>query len=423
MTPECSSSLSLLASTHAHKFSRLGVPSMDRARVLFTGSGGSARQDLFMEELPSKRLLTLINAGSSIPNASAHRYFGGFYDFSAQDKGNYVAFVGTDNNFSEPLQDRFFGSYLLAMQTGTLQKIVDTQDSTPSAHQARSRRFHSVSAAVVYETASGTYAAFSGTDAPSGGRELVMRLHLASGHQVVLLDSLTTRLSELSAPQLCEGAANALGPPVRRWLLFFARHAGEPGVWSLSLDPSDGPLTSGGDTGAALTQLAGTATMVPGAKRPQTFRLFGAPVALSASSEPLAIFVAHGHDGSQGIYAVPVGGGSVRRLVDTQSQPDGNGQRAPVFGGFPYAPAASSGLIVFYATVVATGATTPVADDGLYAVGVQGGGRPWPVATLAGTNLTYLIARYDAFDGECLAFYGTTASSDGVYAIRVRPDE
>jgi hypothetical protein len=154
MTPECSTSAGLLASTQARNFSHgLGVPSMDRARVLFTGSGSAERQDLFMEELPSKRLQTLMRAGSVIPNASPHRYFGGFYDFSLQDNGKYVAFIGTDNNFTEPLQDRFFGSYLLNPRTGIVQKIVDTTDTTPSTNRARIGRFHAVSAPLIYETA------------------------------------------------------------------------------------------------------------------------------------------------------------------------------------------------------------------------------------------------------------------------------
>ena len=41
------------------------------------------------------------------------------------------------------------------------------------------------------------------------------------------------------------------------------------------------------------------------------------------------------------------------------------------------------------------------------------------VATLANSHLVYLIARFNGFDGRCLAFYGSTDSDDAIYTIGV----
>ena len=282
------------------------------------------------------------------------------------------------------------------------------------------------------------YVIFSGSDAMSGGRQWILRSRLSSrdGPAEVLLDSEHAKLTLLSAPQLCRCDANvtsatftaaARSGGAASWLLFLA-NAGDTsrlGVWSLPLDgemPAHAGAASGRGAAATPIQLVSAATSVPGALPPQQFATFGAPVALSGS-EPLAVFVAHGSRGSEGIYAVGVhGGGRVRRLVDTQSRPTRAGGAAgalPFFSSFPHAPSAASGLVIFYATLASSHG-----QSGMYALRLRGSsedpGTPYAVATLESANLTYIFARYNGFDeSRCLAFYGTTAGSDGVYTIHV----
>ena len=46
----------------------------------------------------------------------------------------------------------------------------------------------------------------------------------------------------------------------------------------------------------------------------------------------------------------------------------------------------------------------------------------WPVATLASTRLSYVLARYNGLGGHCAAFYGVSdgpVAADAVYAMRV----
>ena len=94
------------------------------------------------------------------------------------------------------------------------------------------------------------------------------------------------------------------------------------------------------------------------------------------------------------------------------------------FGGFPHAPSAAAGLLVFSATV----APPDAARSGLYAMALDGASgasprrAPWAVATLRSTNLSCVLAAYNGFDGACLGLYGVSDArgEDALFAIDPR---
>ena len=128
-----------------------------------------------------------------------------------------------------------------------------------------------------------------------------------------------------------------------------------------------------------------------------------------------AVFVGEGAQGLYGIYAADLqsadadrGGDALRLLVDSASSR---------FGSFPHAPSAAGTTLVFSAAYQAG------EGFGLYALDMSrtngSSSEAWPVATLEGANLTYMYSSYNAFDGACVCFYGSTAVDDAIYQVRV----
>ena len=442
----CSNFLTQIVSTQSHFCAGgLSVPSTFNSSVIFLASDATRNeQSIFMHFLQRRpsSLTKLLQTGSPVPALPNH-FFGGFTD-AVIFEDQHLGFVGM-GNLSAPLPQRLFGAYVMAhadRSERTLHKVADTTDPTPVTP---SRRFRSVSTPAIYSAEQDIFAAFAGSDARSGGRELIVRWRLSTRQQTVLLDSSQSGLTRLSSPQICQ-ADVPLGRS-SRWLLFFATSAnGEPGVWSLALDDSSsgggGPLPAASSALSGLRRLVAPTDAVPGATTPQTFSAFGAPVAACGGSGGLALFLATGTRGSDGIYAAAVSHfAPLRRLVDTTSTPRGSTAR---FSGFPHSPTAASGLVVFYAAVAGggdNGVGSSRGDDGsrssssnggggsgLYAMRLQGmetrgSGEPFAVATLASTNLSYLIAGYAGFDGRCLAFYGSDTKSDGLWSVEVQTQQ
>ena len=103
--------------------------------------------------------------------------------------------------------------------------------------------------------------------------------------------------------------------------------------------------------------------------------------------------------------------GKTRKELAAPSTGSGSAQR---LAAFPHAPSVAGGLVTFFAQTV-----PDAMQSGLYALpsSRDAAPTPRPIATLRGTNLSYLIASYNSFDGECLAFYGSSdrAGTDGLY--------
>ena len=429
---------------------------MHAARVLFSAYDAKTVQSLMVQHLPSSPPRLLLRANrTSIPDQPGH-HFGGFASASFSQSGASVGLVGI-GNVSQSFRTRFYGSYVLGLDNGVLHKVVDTTDSMP-AQADYGKRFRTVSAPAIYSTPTAMYAIASGSDEIGGGREVIIRLALGSRQRELLLDGNTSNISGLSAPQIFDPQTPLTGI---RCLAFFARRNGEPGIFTLRLteaSPSAAQRARANATASKadklLTLLAGVRTPMPDAEPPQPFMYFGAPVV--SSTLALVLFVAKGASGASGIYAAPfpiAGGGGeegedVRRLVDTSS-----GR----FGAFPHAPSAAGSILVFYASV-----TSDPLSAGLYALdmrsavgprnlnrsdasgglsgGVSGGQRanlsstarasgmragamPLAVATLRSTGLRYIIASYDGFDGDCVAFYGSSDTTDNLFTVAVPRSE
>ena len=140
-----------------------------------------------------------------------------------------------------------------------------------------------------------------------------------------------------------------------------------------------------------------------------------------------ATFVGEGDAGSFGVYLLDLASSEVHRLADlTSTLPGGN---RPI--AFPHAPAAAGVALV----IVHVEAGPDATKSGLYAINTSisaptltsRASHPaltdlTPVATLESSHLAYLLARSDAFDGRCLALYGSGARTDGIYTIAVGPE-
>ena len=466
MASTCSAVPTRLASTASRAYEGgLGLPSAAPSHhVLFSAFDAHSTQSVLLQSPPWSSMARLVlHANDDIPGHAGQR-FGAFADTSTSHDGRIVGLVGV-GNLSVPLRQRFFGSYIIpAMPAAgaphcrgcTAQrplKVLDTMDLTPASSGTQPRtRFRMVSSPAIRSIPGGDVLAFvAGSDAiGGGGREFIMRWSLGTRRAEVLLDGPRFNLTQFSAPQLCDPRPEAAS--AQRWLLFFAHANATAGIFTLSLAPDDRVRLGAGKTAAVarqrLTCLVDVRTPVPGAIPSQTFMAFGDPVA--ASSESLAVFTAEGSLGSAGIYAVRLDeissrGHSVRRLVDVASG---------LFAAFPHAPSVAQGILVFYATVA-----SDASRSGLYAMdlagsmdddsdghvasvdasglaagvnrstsGVAGSVMPpqawataaWPVVTLQAAGLTYLIARFDGFDGQCAFYYGsTTGGVDALYTVRV----
>ena len=387
---------------------------------LFTGEDSEGVQTIALQALPAAaRAQAVIRAHSAIPGHKGAS-FGAFGDLSTTQTGR-LGFIGV-GNLSVPLRERFFGIYVTSVQSGkvgAIQKIVDTTDVAPGSS---TRRWRSLSTPVTYMDS----VVFLGTDAEpsSDGRELIVRWSASSKSSQILLDGAKCNLSMVSAPQissaprppasvgwrsssrfLASGTASGQLPSVRRWLVFFAHHGTNgAGIFSLDIDE-----TSASPPSQCPRLVAGISTVMPHTRPAQRFARFGGPVGTPDDGQ--VVFVGEGGQGLMGIYAADLSGGSLRRLVDTSAATgDRDGSR---FASFPHAPSAAAGLLTFY------GDTAPDASQsGMYALPLTGPATaPWPVATLRGSNLTYMIASYNSFDGRCLSFYGSGESEDGLYVI------
>lgn len=399
----------------------------NRSHMVFAAEDASRAQTVVLQPMPvnpSSPPHKVVHTGAVAPGRR-DEHFGGFFDFTSAETGE-LGFVGVGNK-SVPLAQRFFGVYVVAdpfrLPHPVVEKVVDTLDNVPGG-LPHAKRWHALSAPALYRSPSGPGGGlsliFSGRDyaAPATrGRDLIMKWRASTRSLQMLMDGSLHQLSGLSPVQL---TSYMHGHQSWHWAVFLATDARRGlGLYSLPLSATDGEHA---DARSEPMRILGLETDLPQTTPLQRFSSFGGPV---TSAGGRVAFTAQGSRGAFGIYLAQLSltgtPPTLQRLVDTSVVPAAGG----VFVAFPHSPSFASGRLVFEAIVRPAG--TKQEQSGLYELKLGAGltaalaqAAPRAVVTQRSANLTYLIAGYTGFDGECLAFYGSNDAGDALYVIDPR---
>ncbi len=191
-----------------------------------------------------------------------------------------------------------------------------------------------------------------------------------------------------------------------------------PGIYSAPLDPSR-RSPSLPSPRPPMTLLVDRSTPVPGASPAQRFEAFSGAV----GGGDLLAFVGAGEVDSLGVYALRLDAGAahlrndsratraIRAVADRRTAVPGAAAGA-TFSAFPFAPTVASGRVAFFATV-----EPPHSEhSGIYTWSAEDD-HLRRVASLGSAGLVYMGLRSGGFDGECVAFYGSTKAEDCLFLV------